>query len=196
MSLFEDLPFPIGTTYFQGGITPVIGTADSTYEGREYWVPDTNPFTGLVRSNRLRKVRIYRCMSANGVLLPGLLAQHSTVLSSTNPLATEYGTRALALLTGTAQYAIVIDEYLPAAGINQYDLFYAVVRGPAGILTAATTAANSIAWGNLVQGISGGFIDLQSTFATNAVGKALTSITSGAAQATLLVDVGAAYGDG
>lgn len=101
-----------------------------------------------------------------------------------------------------------VDEFLPTAGVPQYDLFYIVVRGPALVLTSlggdatnvidvngylvALTAATSGATtaGRIGPGDFTGATAVLAAQIFGAIGKALSAKTTGNTNADLLIHVG------
>ena len=62
-----------------------------------------------------------------GALLPGYLV---TFQAGSNNSIVDGKT------TTTGANGVVVDEWLPAAGVAQYDLFYVVIRGPSSVYTS------------------------------------------------------------
>lgn len=152
MSLFEDLPFQRGSTFFGSG-TPAIGavgTTDRNLEGTEYvhqdvvlssgtWVPRT--INGNV-SHRFVKVRVVRATTAaSGTMLPSTLGLWETSTAAGGDTIYQY---MKSLTSGVAQFCAPVDEFLSAAGVNQKDLFFVVLRGPALILPDKSSTAIAV----------------------------------------------------
>ncbi len=137
MSKHENLPFPIGTTYFDGQTADTTTETAINLEGKEYevedlnYVPATFSATKTLRTGRYKRVRIVRNVSGVA-LIAGNLAQASNA-----------GTDGRYLLGRAIGYTNVppnatlntppvfgIDEFLPSAGCPNNDLFYATIQGP------------------------------------------------------------------
>lgn len=191
----ESPPFGRGQT---AGVTGATDLAE--FEGREVWFRDLDYSSQNQRSRtgRLVRCRIVRNTSA-GVLLPRRLVSYDTAAGKFGLAVAGYTT------TTAAPVAGVVDEFLPAAGVAQYDLFYIVVEGPAECLTDIA-AVDSISIGNdlvaLTAATSGattaGRVDLVSFDATstslgnqvaNRFGKALSAKTSANTNTAILVDL-------
>lgn len=137
------LPFPIGTTFWQGQTVP-DATTGVEWEGKEFVVEDLNYtnnsggsqiFAPRAYGNQVtyKTVRIVRNVSGIA-LLPRRLAAFKT---------TVYGRQVDGYTTTTAAEGYPIDEFLPSTGVAANDLFYIVVEGPAECLTdIAASAAN------------------------------------------------------
>lgn len=143
MAKHEDLPFPIGTTYFDGQTADTTTVQAINLEGKEYELEDlfylgnATSLTGftatkILRTAYLKKVRIMRNVS--GVALaPGFLCVPSRT-----------GTDGRYFLGRTDGYANIggpipsitvpaygIDEFIPTTlNVPNNDLFYAVTDGP------------------------------------------------------------------
>ena len=142
MSKFDDPPFP------RGGTMGVTVTADQAHwEGREFWFENkdystTSPVDRAAGgAGTLVKVRIVR--NSSGIaLLPKRLARFKLA---------NYGMQVDGYTTTTAEEGYPIDEFLPAAGVADKDLFYIVVEGPATCLTdLAASSANVFSAGSVL----------------------------------------------
>ena len=132
---YENLPFPIGTTYTDGGT--VVSTDGANLEGKEFEIEDLDySATGVPpqRSNLYKRVRVVR--NTSGIaLLPKRLG---SLKAGTPGQVDGYGTT-------TAQgQCFPIDEFLAAAGVPNNDLFYITVAGYATVLTDLGGAANNV----------------------------------------------------
>ena len=134
MGRVNDLPFDRGSTFYAGGTINSNDLGGVQFEGLEKWIEDIDFSPGggakTARSGRLVKMRCVRNMSA-APILPKQLVQ----LDKTNP------GRVTGTCDTTGQKCFPADEYLPAAGVPQYDLFWIVVNGPAMCKTPFTGAA-------------------------------------------------------
>lgn len=98
---------------------------------------DENPKTGALNSNRTVECIAVKNTSGSA-LLPGQVAKFkdSAILSEVDGLAT----------TSTALMGIV-DEYLPAAGVPDGEIFWLVVRGPSTVTKTSTSVAAGASYG-------------------------------------------------
>lgn len=156
----DQLPFAIGSTWFNGGTTDT--TSGAEWEGREFDILDldytTNPAKPRAFSNgtEIKRVRVVRNVCPTGAgtstaILPGMLCSFKAGL---------YGKQVDGYVTTDAAEGYPADEFLPAAGCPQNDLFYITVSGPAGVM-ASVDATNA-------------------NFSAGSVLVALTAATSGA----------------
>ena len=196
-------PFDRGQTFFNGGT--VDANAGVEYEGQEYWFPDKNyassdPIKPL-RSHAMVKCRIVR-NGGDVTLRPKRLCAFNT------STAAKYVGQALGYSAVSAQHAYPVDEFLPAAGVAQNDLFYVVVEGPATCLMPLSSLASDVSVGDALWAITAvttgattaGRVSNIVTAATsgvtlgrdvvNMVGRALTARTTGETDANILVNVG------
>lgn len=140
MAKHENLPFPVGQTFF-GDQTPDTAVGGHL-EGKEYEIEDLDySATGGAkphRTGRLRTMRIVR--NTSGIsLLPKRLAI----------LETTAGKDAVGQVDGYSRLTAAgncfpIDEFLPSTGVAANDLFYVCVGGPATVLTALEGDANNV----------------------------------------------------
>ena len=211
MSRKADPPFIRGKT-FDGTATP---SSSAPYDGafiigREFDFEDydfavTNQVKP-VRSNRQVTVRVVRnacTINSGGEITTGYL-QPKRVVTYT---AGSYNTTVDGYGCTTAQGpAVLVDEFLPSAGVQPNDLFYVVVRGPAMALLTPGQAVNISYNDNLVAltaATSGAttagrvagavYTNLTSSQLAdplrNSIGRALTAATSGNTAGNILVDV-------
>jgi hypothetical protein len=97
---------------------------------------DTTPATGVVNSNRGVECICVKNTSGSA-LLPGQVAKFKDgSLTEVDGLAT----------TSTLRMGIV-DEYLPAAGVPNGEVFWLVVAGPATVTKTSTSVAAGAAYG-------------------------------------------------
>lgn len=156
MARDEALPFDRGTTFYGLGNTPdlSLGAGGINLEGRVYLAEAQNRPLGSKpdTSGRQIRLRVVRNRSAIN-LLPRRLVRAAI---GTTPNA------GYTLYTGTDGYVFqagdpilgVVDEYLPAAGVNPGDLFYVVEDGPTTVVTP-TTGSFTIAAGALLAAATG-----------------------------------------
>jgi hypothetical protein len=201
-----------GETWYQGGTIDTDNLAAVEREGDTKIFEDVDwSNTAGVKPHRSgRKVvcRLVRNMS--GITLYG---KRLVTLDPTNP------GRVTGFADTTAEECYPTDEFLPAAGVPNGDLFWIVISGPAVVLTPMTGAefgATSIVAGDRiislttsgastaagttgVPGRAAGFVFVASTtiaqmtdlvnLATNHVGRAMSAKTSGQTNSDLLIDV-------
>lgn len=129
MSLFVDPPFGLGQTL---GVTNA--TDGANWVGVVKVFPDVDPTTGKVRSARVKTCIAVRNSSGS----------------------TLYGKRAVAFAAGSytavsgyarvtnAAVAGVSDEFLPAAGVANNDVFWVTVEGPTELQTTGGVAVGDI----------------------------------------------------
>lgn len=208
MSALEDAPFARGNTWFNGDFIPATLPAGTepggfNYEGHEYLFWDQWYGTGLPI-----RVRVVRNAAAYNIL-PGQLVDPSAVVGYYSN-AILPGTEAKGITLVEATYSFPADELLPPAGVPPGDLFYIVVNGPC-LLTSTKTGVPTVALlGKVVactasattDGNAGGVIAQDLTAATtgpettiaaqinNAVGRAMSALTSGQTATPILVGIG------
>jgi hypothetical protein len=122
------------------GITVKLYEAEngdgSTIIGTRKVFRDESP-AGVINSNRLVECVAVKNTSGSA-LLPGSVAKFkdSAILSEVDGLAT----------TSSALMGVV-DEYLPAAGVADGEVFWLVVKGPSTVTKTATSVAAGAAYG-------------------------------------------------
>lgn len=131
MSLLNDPPFPLGQTL---GVDSTVTSPAWVGAVKEF--PDVDPVTGKVRSNR-RKVCIAVRNSSGVALLPKRLVSFK---SGSFTEVDGYTSATDAASAG------VVDEWLPATGVADDDVFWITVQGPTEVklgpgLQAAADAA-------------------------------------------------------
>ncbi len=194
----DAIPFPIGTTYWNGDTTQ-ISTTDPGGEGllgTKYRLRDTTRANG-----RVITLMIVRNTSG-GALLPKRAVQHDD--------SKPYGTAVNAYARSYAlPVAGVVDDQLPAAGVASNDIFYVVVDGPCLMVmpyaetgdisfgdplcsqTAAGTTSASTAIGRPI-----GIVATTTSYtlatmqALNQIGRAMSACTSSGTGNSFLVNVG------
>lgn len=123
------------------GITVKLYEAEngdgSTVMGARKVFRDESPITGAINSNRTVECIAVKNTSGSA-LLPGSVAKFkdSAILTEVDGLAT----------TSTALMGIV-DEYLPASGVADGEVFWLVVRGPSTVTKTSTSVAAGAAYG-------------------------------------------------
>jgi hypothetical protein len=98
---------------------------------------DEDPKTGALKSNRTVECIAVKNTSGSA-LLPGAVAKFkdAAILSEVDGLAV-----AATTLMG------VVDEYLPAAGVPNNEVFWLVVRGPSTVTKTATSVSAGASYG-------------------------------------------------
>jgi hypothetical protein len=130
MSLLVDPPFALGQT---------LGVS-SNDDGKN-WVgavkhfPDVDPTTGKVRSNRVKTCVAVRNVSG-AALLPKRVARFDIDTAGVAPFADVDGYSAVT----NEERVGVVDEYLPAAGVADKDVFWLTVAGPTEVAVALSGA--------------------------------------------------------
>jgi hypothetical protein len=133
MAKYELLPFAIGSTALGGNAT--IGATDKQeFVGKEYLIEDLNyssqpyaprAYYGSAGEMMLKRVRVVRNTSGIAILPRQLCIFKGGF----------YGQQVNGLAYASAMEGYPADEFLPAAGVANNDLFYVVVDGPAECLT-------------------------------------------------------------
>jgi hypothetical protein len=203
----ETPPFARGRTYADGAtidssdLTNLIG---QDIEGKDWVFEDINPNTGIQRTNHSVRCRAIRNMASFNLLPSRVLAVFTTTAGRQESRAGGYTTTTAADVLG------VVDEYLPAAGVPQYDVFWAVIDGPTVVYTdIAAAAGNLITLGQRVVALTAvtsgattaGRVAVQTLAATtllvadasqimNVIGRALTAATTANTNTGILVYVG------
>lgn len=123
------------------GVTVTMYEAEngdgSTVVGVRKVFRDEDPKTGALKSNRTVECIAVK-NSSGSALLPGAVAKFkdAAILSETDGLAT----------TSTALMGVV-DEYLPAAGVADGEVFWLVVRGPSTVTKTSTSVSAGAPYG-------------------------------------------------
>jgi len=190
MAKQENPPFDRGTYQDAGTYNHLLG--------REYEIEDEDwgGTTGAkqTRSGKLVTLRVVQNLSGIA-LLPKHVVRYSTV-------AGNYGHAVDGDVSASNQdWAGVVDEYLPAAGVPNNSIFYIVVLGPSKVITpdAAGGFTGAITVGALLAaataaastGTTGGRVAIVTTEPIqNAVGRALQAATTGNTATDVMADVG------
>ena len=161
MARNENPPWGRGDTFYNLFTATTQSTSDGIqYEGKEWVFEDINPNTKAYRSGQYVTCRAVRNVSGIA-LLPGRLAKFAAgALAANGAPGGVYGGQVDGYVntTPTANFndlnarGYPIDEFLPTAGAQDKDLFWVVVKGPAGILTDLATLSPSILVGDRVVG--------------------------------------------
>lgn len=154
MARDEAAPFARGETYANGNLEILnaasgpFGLGGVNLEGKEFvFEPNSQDNEGLYASlgpdpsGRAVRVRIVRNVS--GILLkPGRLGHYA----ATSPYETRVDGYTFAT---TDRPAGIVDEFLPAAGVPDQDLFYLVIDGPT-VFTQLSASPSTLAIGSVV----------------------------------------------
>lgn len=161
MGRMDSPPFARGETYANGNseilnaATGPFGLGGVNLEGKEFiFEPNSqdDELTGQYNvlgpdpSGRAVHVKVVRNVSGQN-LKPGRIARISA--ASTNPGPFGTAVDGYTVVPGDTP-AGVVDEYLPAAGVPNNDLFYIVVSGPTQIIQGATTASTLVIGSRIV----------------------------------------------
>jgi hypothetical protein len=206
----ESPPFVRGGTFYSGGTisTPVSGDylGGYNYEGMEFEYEDSQLPNGGYGTGLNVRVRVVR-NSTGGPVLPGQLVTLNAVQRVLDLATVLPGTNADSIARTTASHAFPADEFLPTAGVPNGDLFYVVVAGPCLVKSAATGTPTVSVDGKMVGGTmagttsvdAGGVVVQDTSGATtalanqiqNAIGRAMSALTSGQTSTPVLVNIGA-----
>ncbi len=216
MAKQDNLPFPIGTTFFDGQTADTTTNTAITLEGKEYTTEDLDySKTGAkpYRSARLRKLMIVRNVSGIAILPMRLVTLQITGTDGKFALGRVDGYCTTGP-GGNVQAAFPVDEFLPTAGCPNNDLCYVTVEGPATVLTSMATtdfnnASSAISVGDWLvsataatsqattaghvatQGLASGAIATTAATLANLIqhrlGRALSAVTSANTNVALLM---------
>lgn len=188
--LHENLPFARGSTY---------GAADNTlgvqWDGREFIIEDDSFGTGM-----FVKLRVCRNNSGAALLPKTAIKFNLTAGKGFYDVA--------GMCTVTAERTAIVDHKLPAGGVPNGDLFYAIIAGPAlartslagdatnlivvgdalHAQTAVTTGATTA--GRVGEALFTGATTVLAGQVINVVGYAMSAKTTGNTNADILVNVG------
>lgn len=180
----------------------VVTTRGADYLGREKWFEDLTQNSARLWSARShRHVRCRFVKNSSGIsLLPKRLVRFKV---GTNQTEVDGYTHA----KGQGQWGVV-DEHLPADGVRNGDSFWVVMEGPSLVTTHNVGTAGSlvIAQGDMViaataatsqSATTAGKVELEAfadataaaTVRSQAVGVAMSAMTTGNTDSPLLVDV-------
>lgn len=204
MARDENPPFGLGETFYG-----TDGTIDSTdlggvnLEGKEWVFEDVNPTSGAHRSGRSKRCRIVRNVSGINLLPKRLVRFRAS--------GTDYGTQVDGYTHIPSQEGYPVDEWLPAAGVRDDDLFWIVLEGPAVCILTRDAAADGavVSVGGWVvaetaatsqSATTAGHVEAKHTTAAatdvlgdavmNRVGRALSAKTTADTGEDILIDVG------
>ena len=196
MSKDETPPWPMGSTYYNGGTIDSSNLGGTQFEGKEYRFEDV-----WFATNQYITVRAVR-NNGTFALLPSRLCQFDPAY---------YGDRINGYATVSYGPGVLLDSQLPAAGLLPNDIGYVIMEGPTTYLTpldgaadnvvlfldplAAITAATSGATtaGRLATANTSGSTTSQRDSLLNVVGRALSAATTANTNALKLVGVTRIY---
>jgi hypothetical protein len=136
MAKSENLPFPIGTTYFDGQTADTTTFTATNLEGKEYYVEDLfyvpSPFsaTKTLRTAYLKRVRIVRNVATVGLEGGYLVEPQQSGTDGRYYLGRVNGYSTVGNTGATNNPSYGLDEFLPAAGVAVNDLAYVTIEGP------------------------------------------------------------------
>lgn len=198
MARNENLPFPLGSTFWNGDTTQINSTDAFQYEGQEYEVEDEDFTNGTIgscpyRSNKRRRVRVVRNVNATT-----LLAKQVAKLNKSGTSAGNIQGQVNGVVASPADKGYPVDEWLPSSGCVQNDLCYVVVDGLAKV-TTDSAGTTTLAVGDVVVAgaTTAGTVVKQDNTQTganlynqiqNAIGRAATAVSANSTD--FIVDVG------
>lgn len=127
----------LGKTWYGDQVPDAANLKGVNLEGSQFESVDIDPTsTGDVRRRRSNRTRILMLVrnTSGGALLPGAAVKWE---------AGYRGRRVNAVASDQGETAGFVDEWLPATGVQDDDLFWIVVRGPVLAKKAAGSALNA-----------------------------------------------------
>lgn len=208
MARDDSPPFARGETFYNGGTIDSNNLGGHEHVGKIYVFEDIDLTPGSVGAKAARTNRRVVCMIVRNVAAAAILPKRLVTLQSGGSDGRYLASRVDGYARTSAARAYPVDEFLPAAGCPVNDLCYIVIEGPAKLLspldggadnvfnvgdvivalTAITSGATTAGRANL-QDVTGATTALASNI-QNAIGHALSALTTGNTNADLLVDVG------
>jgi hypothetical protein len=202
MARDDSPPFERGSTWYNGGTIDSNNLGGAQHEGKIWVFEDINVTPGTAGAKPTRSNRPVKCMCVRNVSGIALLPKRLVRLQKSGLF---FLGRVDGYTTVTAEQGWPVDEYLPAAGVPNNDLFWVVIDGPAMCLTDIA-AGISVVVGDIVvaltaatsQATTAGRVVLQDlTGATallgneiqNRLGYALSAKTTANTNADILVDI-------
>ncbi len=148
MARNENPPFGRGETFYNGGTistTAPGGLGGLEFEGKTWVFEDLQYNTpNLVGAKPARTNRDVLCMCVRNVSGVNILPCQLVNLQSAGTDGRYYLGRVDGLAAVTAQRAYPADEWLPAAGVPNNDMFWVVIKGPASVLTPLDAGADNV----------------------------------------------------
>ena len=153
MSRGNKLPFERGKSAYQGN-TSVTSTDLAHLEGQVVYLPHTNYSDRKKRDSNMDIAAVVVRNVAGENLLPGDVVVWETLQFGKQVDLTTNTDSHADFDDATALIAGVVDDQLPAAGVQNNDLFYLIVKGPAiAHIDAVQSSTAHVASGNLyIQG--------------------------------------------
>jgi len=203
----ENPPFNRGETYGgQSPATPVAVTDGQNYEGAEWYFNDLDFRAGIVGAKPARTNRLVRCRCVRNVSGVNLLPKRLAALQVAGADGRFNEGRVDGYVNVVSGRGFPIDEFLPATGVVNNDLFWIVIEGPA-VCRTSLASITALAVGDPVgaatgatsQSTTAGRVDASATggataalfnACVNLVGHALSALTAAQTDTDLLVDVG------
>lgn len=165
MSKIEVLPFPLGSTL---GVT--ASTDFNHLEGKEYWIENYHPATGVYLHSGPIKVRVVRqAQSAFNILPKRLVTYKSTVR----------GREVDGYAVASDVEAYPTDPYLPAAGVAVNDLFYIIMEGLVEVRRQIADTSGDIVVGDLLSALT-----TSATSGSTTAGRLAPFVVTGSTQAS------------
>jgi hypothetical protein len=170
MGLQVDPPFGLGQTLGVTGVNDSLyglssGSYGDNWAGVVKEFTDVNPVTGQVRSNR-RKVCVAVRNKSGAALLPKRVVTFSTSAGKLFSEVTGYSA-----VTNEERVGVV-DEFLPAGGVADGDVFWVTVDGPTEV--AVALSGSDVAAGDRLSAVTA------VTAGATTAGRVTTSPLSGA----------------
>src|SRR5579859_4055222 len=160
MARQENPPFSRGETFYNIFSSSTQSTSDGIQlEGKEWVFEDINPSTKQYRSGQYVTCRVVRNVSGIA-LLPSRVARFANAPVGNSAPGGQYGGQVDGYINTTPNanfndqnsHGYPIDEFLPTAGVQNNDLFWVVVKGPASVLTDLASLSPNILVGDFVVG--------------------------------------------
>lgn len=157
MAKRENPPFPRGSTWYNGGTIDTNNLGGENLEGTIWEFEDLDQSASGAKSLRTNKP--VKCMIVRNKSGGALLPKRLVTMKATTGLTYLAQVDGYADTTAEAP-TFPVDEWLPAAGVPDNDLFYVVIEGAATVMTPLEADANNV-------------------FSVGTILVALTAVTSG-----------------
>lgn len=198
----ENPPFARGETFYQGRTIDTNDLGGLQHEGKVWEFEDIDLSVGTVGAKPARTNRTVKCLCVRNVSGIALLPKRLVVFQTAGTDGRYAAGRVAGYTSVTNQRGYPVDEWLPAAGVPNNDLFWIVIEGPSLCITdLAPGAGNLISVGSFVDALTAatsgattaGRVEIIANLTSSAafrVGMALSATTTGNTNADILVDVG------
>ena len=145
MAVIDDAPpFERGSTFYNGSTINSSDLGGLQFEGKK-WAFEDLTYTGTTGAKARRSNRTVTCMCVRNVSGIALLPKRLARLQRTGTDGRFFLGRADGYGFATAEYGVFpVDEWLPAAGVPNNDLFWVVIEGPATVLSDLAPAASGV----------------------------------------------------